>query len=146
MLHHIVYTSLEVPAFDGAALRQLLLSARARNHAFGFTGLLLYCEGRFVQVLEGPRHPLEELYARIRRDPRHREVETLSDGPTAERLFPDWRMGFAAADPADVAGLLGYADPRRPNLLLPPRSPASPHLRELLQVYASALAPLETGH
>ncbi|MCA9738410.1 MAG: BLUF domain-containing protein, partial [Gemmatimonadetes bacterium] len=71
----------------------LLEGARATNTRLGVTGLLLFHEGSFIQVLEGPPDVVEALYARIETDPRHGGALVLSRGLVEERSFGEWRMG-----------------------------------------------------
>jgi hypothetical protein len=92
-LFQLVYKSTETDSMTEAELRDLLLSARKKNADLGVTGLLLYAQGRFLQVLEGPEATVRDLYAAIRNDPRHTNVETLVTTSTSERTFPDWSMG-----------------------------------------------------
>ena len=55
--------------FSLAALTSLLLLGRERNHAQGLTGVLLYAEGSFLQVLEGSAAAVRSTFARIEADP-----------------------------------------------------------------------------
>jgi hypothetical protein len=92
-LFQLVYESTETDSMTEAELRDLLLSARKKNDDLGVTGLLLYAQGRFLQVLEGPEATVRDLYATIRDDPRHTNIDTLLTTSTPERTFPDWEMG-----------------------------------------------------
>ena len=93
-MHQLVYTSAASAPFTDIALRTLLAAARARNSAVDVTGLLLHQAGTFLQVLEGMAEPVEGLYQRIARDPRHQKVLVLNRRELAERNFADWSMGF----------------------------------------------------
>jgi len=64
------------------------------------TGGLLFSEGCFAQVLEGPQDAVEAAFERIQCDARHCEVVVLQSGPITKRDFPDWSMAFAGADAA----------------------------------------------
>jgi len=64
------------------------------NKAVGVTGMLLYQDGNFMQVLEGNEHSVRGVYAKIERDPRHRGLITLLQGEIEDRQFPTWSMGF----------------------------------------------------
>lgn len=81
-------------------LAELLDQARRHNPQVGVTGLLLYCNGCFMQVLEGPVDAVEALYKRIAKDPRHRSLIQLSMEPISERDFGNWSMAYAMADKA----------------------------------------------
>ncbi|MDB5696231.1 MAG: activator of photopigment and puc with domain protein [Sphingomonas bacterium] len=45
-----------------------------------------------MQVLEGSPEAVEETMTRIRQDPRHREIDVLSDKGVAAREFGQWSM------------------------------------------------------
>jgi len=93
-LFQLVYESQETHSMTEADLRELLQSAREKNDDLNVTGLLLYAQGRFLQVLEGPESTVRELYATIEEDPRHADAELILTTSTTERTFPDWEMGL----------------------------------------------------
>ncbi len=61
----------------------------------GITGLLLYHDGNFLQILEGEAEKVQATFARIAANPRHRNLQRLPPVSVHTRLFPDWSMGFA---------------------------------------------------
>ena len=77
---------------DLSWLDSLLAGARARNETAGITGVLLSYAGYYVQVLEGDSDAVEQCFARISRDTRHRDVQVLRRQPVAERRFGGWAM------------------------------------------------------
>ena len=74
------------------------------------TGLLLYREGSFYQVLEGSESAVKATFQDIEGDPRHKEVRILFDGETDTREFADWQMGFLNLDGVDMETLSGFSD------------------------------------
>ncbi len=50
---YLVYVSSATKLFSEAELVELLRQARARNSHSGITGMLLYSNGNFIQVIEG---------------------------------------------------------------------------------------------
>lgn len=94
-LSTLVYQSRPVKLFTEAQLQQLLVHARARNHANSITGLLVYDHGCFFQWLEGPAAAVAEIWAAIQRDPRHGDIEILGEKQIAKRLFSEWDMRLA---------------------------------------------------
>jgi hypothetical protein len=94
MLTQLCYASEATAPFETLALRQLLERARANNARDGITGLLLYGNGYFVQVLEGEERPVSALYARILSDTRHHRVFELYREPVTTRDFGTWAMAF----------------------------------------------------
>lgn len=94
IMFYLVYLSAAATPLSHAELVALLAQSRASNRAAGITGLLLYHDGSFLQVLEGEREVVEDLFSRIAHDPRHRSVMRLLSGQSEQRLFPDWTMAF----------------------------------------------------
>ena len=132
VLFSLVYTSRAVSPMSRDDLTGLLQQARAHNTAARLSGILLYRNQTFVQLLEGQRNRVEPLYDAIRRDPRHHEVTTVSTHEQLDRQFPDWSMAFDNLDEQPV-GLPGYRD-----LLDRPSTPSSAEadlVRELLELF-----------
>jgi Sensors of blue-light using FAD len=98
MLYSLVYTSNAVRDYDRNDLLSLLLQARNRNERLEITGMLLYAESRFVQVLEGEETTVLSLYKDICDDPRHINVTTIAENSIDKRMFPDWTMGYKNID------------------------------------------------
>ncbi|BBP44562.1 hypothetical protein THMIRHAT_23080 [Thiosulfativibrio zosterae] len=93
-LIEIAYTSHAQAPLSIEALAEVLKQARNFNTYNNITGLLLYKDGSFFQVLEGPAETVEYLYQKIKRDLRHDKVKTLYQRPLAKRNFLDWAMLF----------------------------------------------------
>lgn len=70
-MHKLLYVSSTKRDLSEVALKPILATARNNNAVLDVTGLLLYIDGGFLQVLEGQRDVLHELYETIARDPRH---------------------------------------------------------------------------
>jgi hypothetical protein len=109
-LFQIVYVSSAVRELLPSELAELLVAARARNEQSGITGMLLYSEGSFMQVMEGPQAAVETLYARIERDARHTGCIRLLAKPIVERQFAEWCMGFRTCSRRELEALPGYSD------------------------------------
>lgn len=72
----------------------ILANAQTKNKALGVTGMLLLMDQVFFQVLEGDKSVVEDLVARIEKNPLHGGMIRVHSAERAERLFPDWSMGF----------------------------------------------------
>jgi hypothetical protein len=105
-----VYVSAAVDPFSASELVHLLDTARRNNAALGVTGMLLYKDGNFMQVLEGDEATVRNVYAKIERDPRHRGLLTLLQGTTEERQFADWSMAFRDLDAPEAGAIPGYSE------------------------------------
>ena len=75
-------------------LKALLATARGNNSSLGVSGMLLYHEGSFMQVLEGEQSAVESIFAKIEKDDRHTNTTILSKGEMETRTFESWAMGF----------------------------------------------------
>lgn len=95
-LEQLIYTSTAVKDLGERELSQLLLQARRNNERCGVTGMLLYHQRSFLQVLEGDGAMLDAVFARIERDERHTRVGVLLRHPVHAREFAAWSMGFVA--------------------------------------------------
>jgi hypothetical protein len=93
-LTSLVYLSAATCPFSPLDLNELLARSRENNTVLGVTGMLLFKDGNFLQVLEGRKETVFALYEKIGRDPRHRNLTALSQGPITKPDFPDWSMGF----------------------------------------------------
>ena len=94
----LIYTSAALKLMDDEELDSILLDARAGNAKAGVTGMLLYAEGTFFQVLEGDGPVVRALFERISADTRHRGVIKLVEREISERTFSEWSMGFRRYD------------------------------------------------
>lgn len=93
-MFYLLYASSAPRKFDESSLVELLETSRRNNASIGVSGMLLYADGNFIQYIEGAEGPVRQLYDRISRDPRHRNLQILTTGETEARIFPDWSMGF----------------------------------------------------
>lgn len=108
-LFQLVYESTATEAMTDAGLRELLQQARSKNEELEITGLLLYANNHFLQVLEGPEAAVRRLFATIQEDPRHTNIKALLKTHATERTFPDWRMSLDRPDPnADEDALSSF--------------------------------------
>ena len=89
-------------------LLYLLEQSRARNERHGITGMLLYKNGHFMQVLEGDEADVMQVFADIERDKRHKNVDVLRTEYIQHRNFPDWTMGFRNIDKLDLSTVPGF--------------------------------------
>ena len=108
-LHRIVYYSRNhvcgAPGSNALAeaISSILRVSRVNNARVGVTGALLFNSGCFAQVLEGPRAGIENVFERVKLDPRHGDVSVLIFEPVPARAFEGWAMGFVGGYETDAA-------------------------------------------
>lgn len=110
-LASLVYRSRAVKALSDYELYELVQAAQRRNAADSITGMLLYDDGKFYQWLEGPAENIGRLMRSINRDPRHADIEVLSDKPTATRQFGDWQLRLATRGARSINSLHNFVVP-----------------------------------
>ena len=112
-LYRLVYSSknlLHGAESDIAATVAEILATSQRNNArAGVTGALMFNQGAFAQVLEGPQRAVEATFERIQRDPRHGDVTVLQCGGVDSQGFPNWSMAFVGQSQAAHALWHGMA-------------------------------------
>lgn len=77
-------------------LQTILMQSRNRNRPHHITGLLIFCDGHFLQILEGGQTDVHKTMARIKQDSRHHELDVFHIQRTESRYFKSWTMGYCA--------------------------------------------------
>lgn len=94
-VRQIVYVSHSVePAMSHENLQNILLTCQRRNQLLGVTGLLIYRDGCFCQLLEGPHQSIQTVMQSIIRDQRHAGIIVVLDRIVDTRDFPTWNIAF----------------------------------------------------
>ncbi len=106
-LIQLVYASAATVEFDQDHLERLLDRARQNNTRLGVSGVLLFKDGTFFQVLEGDSQVVNQLYEMIEHDSRHNNVLVLATREIKERNFSEWSMGFTR-DSQQISELPGF--------------------------------------
>lgn len=107
-MYHLLYASAAAQPFSKQDLVDLLKKAREKNQRLGITGMLLHKDGDFMQLLEGERQAVQNLFHVICADPRHRGTLVLLEQESPHRLFEDWSMGFRDFADPEVRSLPGF--------------------------------------
>ena len=93
-IFQLLYRSYRSNYFQEDQLANLLFEARKNNEAIKITGLLVYRDGIFVQLLEGDKEIVKNLYENhISQDERHHSCKILTQADQKDRVFPHWSMG-----------------------------------------------------
>jgi Sensors of blue-light using FAD len=93
-LVELSYLSEAVSDMSFLGLMRLLESARTFNQNNGITGILLYDNQQFGQIIEGERASVMKAWRRIQDDKRHHRIELLEIREISERSFPEWLLRF----------------------------------------------------
>ena len=98
MIQQIVYVSRAVKLMSSIDLSVLLEQSRKRNSELSLTGMLLYKDKSFIQLLEGPSESVKMVIESIKKDRRHIKFSTLVDKEVKSRVFNQWSMSFVNLD------------------------------------------------
>lgn len=112
MLVRLLYASRAKAEIDDTLVASILERSSGYNSEHGITGILCtYAQGNvFLQVLEGGRAAVNELYNSIVRDPRHSEITLLDYAEVAERRFASWRMGSVNLNRVNQGSILRFSE------------------------------------
>ena len=89
MLYRLIYTS---HAVGEPCLQDILTASIAWNRTHRITGGLVCVGGTYLQYLEGEKQAVDEVFALISGDPRHRELKVLEYRKVPRLMFTSWSM------------------------------------------------------
>jgi hypothetical protein len=93
MLSQLVYVSNRKGNCTEKEIEKILASCKKNNPSLNITGVLLYSDTKFIQLVEGEAKVITTLYDKIKTDTRHDRVMMISYNPINEKSFPSWHMG-----------------------------------------------------
>ena len=133
----LAYVSSARGLLDSEDIKDILRVSRRKNRSLEITGMLLYKGGNILQILEGDRPKVEDLYEVIRKDPRHKDVLKLYEKEVCERDFPEWNMGFSDLGVEDTKKLEGFSEILDPGFDMHQLKPSA--AAELLKVFKTGM-------
>lgn len=98
----ISYISSATSPVSTQSLLELLEQCRESNSSRGITGMLLYANGTYLQVLEGDPQAIDDLVEEIKKDRRHTNIQMLYRKTIERRQYSDWSMGFKKVSDKDL--------------------------------------------
>jgi hypothetical protein len=93
-VYHLSYVSTGCDCLKFEDIKAILESSNANNKSSSITGILVYCNKHFFQILEGNKEDVVELFEKISIDHRHDGVIKIQEGFIDERIFDSWNMAF----------------------------------------------------
>jgi hypothetical protein len=110
MLVRLLYASRSASPLGPEVMDAILAQSRKHNPELGITGILCQSGEVFLQVLEGGRAAVNQLYNQIVRDARHRDAMVLHFEEVLERRFAGWTMGQVNLAKVNPSLLLKYCE------------------------------------
>ena len=136
MLVRAFYISRSAGPQTSVVTGSILKTAVGFNRIHQITGVLCQGDGFFLQVLEGERAIVNQLYARIVRDSRHKEVELVKFEEISQRKYSQWSM--ALIDLSDTAPMVVMQHPE-----FDPYSASSETLEQQIDEWISSGKPIQ---
>lgn len=134
MIFYLIYLSAARQLYTDSDLSDILNKSRLNNTSKEVTGLLLYHEGSILQVLEGNKETVMDLYYKIEKDDRHCNIYRMVEGLSDDRSFPDWSMGFKTVTDSEWEELSGYLK-LDPSNFLSKLSPANRKINTMINSF-----------
>ena len=133
MLVRCLYASHAVGRVTPATVDAILEQSRRNNPEAGITGMLGFTDDVFIQVIEGGRDAVCELYNTLVGDERHTGVRLLRFEEICERSFGGWTMGKVDFARTNQSLLLKYFDTARLDPFTAPGGATLSLLTELIR-------------
>lgn len=135
-LYEVIYVSQRAPGVtDHVIIDDIVLPAGLKNRSLDISGCLWFSSDRFLQILEGPKAAVQDVYAKILRDDRHSEIRTLSSTYLSHRSFKRWGMRALTGDERQgIDELIAHYAPLSAQAQASPRNetPPTPEEESLL--------------
>ena len=98
MIYSIAYVSSASNYLCQADLTKVFDYTVDWNISHNISGFLVHHNGNFIQLLEGEKEELTDLFSRIRVDSRHHDLIILLKQDLAQKSFDDYQCGFLISD------------------------------------------------
>ena len=100
-LIRLIYSSKHAGDFQFHEALEIENIANKNNPLIGITGMLFCNSVGYLQVLEGPRVNVSNLFLKISRDTRHKEQMLISAQDIQKRMFGVWAMRIIESSTAE---------------------------------------------
>ena len=109
MLSRLIYYSKSSKRMSLEDIREILKKSNQNNSVRGITGALYYTESYFIQVLEGGRKQVNEVFSKITGDDRHQNVVITNLSYIESRDFEKWSMLYLKSDKITETDILRHS-------------------------------------
>jgi Sensors of blue-light using FAD len=104
-MYELLYCSMASPDLTAEDITSILESSREWNSKHEITGCLLYYNYQFIQILEGDKQSVKDLFECIQKDSRHHSITLLTENEKHERFFQHWSMAFNELSNSDMENI-----------------------------------------
>tara|TARA_B100000678_G_scaffold43188_3_gene32923 strand:+ start:73944 stop:74300 length:357 start_codon:yes stop_codon:yes gene_type:complete len=75
-------------------IQELLSKSQQKNHKRGIYGILLFSEGNFYQVIDGPTAIIKQLWEKIKKDDRHHSIIKIFEERAPQPSFDNYLCDY----------------------------------------------------
>lgn len=101
-MYELLYCSFANEDLTANDITDILKTSHKWNSLHGITGSLLYYDNQFIQIIEGEKQEVKDLYCKIQNDIRHKNVVLLGENEKKNRFFDTWSMAFKELSLSDM--------------------------------------------
>lgn len=101
-MYELLYCSIGNSDLTSNDISDILQVSRKENLQNGITGCLLYFDKQFIQLIEGDKQTVKNLFSNILKDSRHANAIVLAENEKENRFFNHWSMAFAELSSIDM--------------------------------------------
>ena len=94
-IYQLVYVSTATTSLELNDLQAIERVAIKNNLKMNLTGVITYCDCKFMQFLEGSEPHIDNIFSKIKKDSRHHSIDVLRYELISERQFSNWHMKYA---------------------------------------------------
>lgn len=94
MIRQLIYVSEAQKSLTKLDLNAIIEVAAKNNEEMGITGILIFENGHFFQLLEGEAVHIDTLLTILRKDTRHNNIQIIYDKFNRSRLASKWAMSY----------------------------------------------------
>ena len=94
----LTFISTPAQSFSFLGLSRLLCHIYLNNQTNDITGILIFKDNQFTQILEGEENSVEKIWLTIQKDERHKDLQLLSKESIEMRSFIKWSMLFPESE------------------------------------------------
>ena len=98
MPFQLTYHSVAKPDISPEDIKEIMKVSAKNNAELDVTGCLIYHNKFFLQILEGEKETVLELFDKIKLDHRNHQITLLSTDESQFRIFKEWAMAFCHID------------------------------------------------
>ena len=93
-MYQLTYSSISSEGLKLEDLNNILEEAKSKNTKMDISGCLIHHNEYFVQIIEGNKRDVLEIFEKIKDDSMHHSIKLLWENIIDKRYFVEWNMAY----------------------------------------------------